>query len=125
MTVSLRTTSGVILAATCAWLLAGCATREVISDEAKVEQARLAKYRAMQNERESNFNSKWQGRPYEELRQQLGEPPLMMNVLGSRALRTSLLVYTENVNEANCIDAFTMIKAESDGHWLVADYFCR
>lgn len=125
MTISSRTSCGVILTATCAWLLAGCATREVISDEAKAEQALRAKYLAMQTERETTFNALWQGKPYEELCQQLGEPALTMNVLGARSLRTSLVVYPDTINEALCTDAFTMVKLESSGQWVVADYFCR
>lgn len=125
MTIGLQTTRRLVAAATCTLLLAGCASRDAISSHDKEEKALRAKYLAMQTERESVFNLIWQGRPYEELRQHLGDPPLKMNVIGARPLRTSLVVYPETINEAHCIDAFTMVKIESNGQWIVADYFCR
>lgn len=125
MTVSLRTTSGVILAATFAWLLAGCASRGTTPSPTQEDKISRAKYLELQIRRENSLNTTWKGKNFDQLRQQLGEPPLLMNVIGFRPNKTSLVVYADTPNEAHCVDAFTMVKVESSGEWLVADYFCR
>lgn len=124
MMIGLQTTMHLGLAGSCALLLASCTSSGEISEHANYPTSR-ATVLAQQTQRERALNTAWQGKPYDALRQQFGEPPLLMNVIGERPLRTSLVVYTQNDNEAHCIDAFTMVKVEASGQWLVADYFCR
>lgn len=76
-------------------------------------------------QRETTLQSAWRGRPYEALLDTYGAPKLMMNILGYRPLRTSVVVYGVVDQAANCVDAFTMVKNEQTGQWSVADYFCR
>lgn len=125
MTIGLQTIRLLIATVTGTLLLVGCASRDGTANHAKEDKFLRAKYSALQTKRETALNTTWKGKPYEELREQLGEPPLLMNVIGARPLKTSLVVYPETINEAHCIDAFTMVKVESSGQWLVADYFCR
>jgi hypothetical protein len=124
MTIGLKTSRRLIVAGAGALLLAGCAGSGGMSEKTNAA-ARHAAEVARQTQHERTLNAAWQGKPYDALRQHFGDPPLLMNVIGARPLRTSLVVYTENINEAHCIDAFTMVKIESSGQWLVADYFCR
>jgi len=48
-----------------------------------------------------------------------------LNILGYRPLKTSLAVYGVLDQSSKCVDAFTMVKLEDTGEWVVADYFCR
>ena len=114
------------LASVCAVLLAGCATPSGApgqSDEAKRLIARLLQMK--QSQREQDLNSSWRGKPYDALLGRYGEPPLTLNVIGERPLKTSLVVYTLIDNDTQCVDAFTMVKDGSNGQWSVSDYFCR
>lgn len=112
----LRLGLGSLLALT----VAGCATNNK-EKERSVETAPLGRL----VKREAALNSTWRGQQYDTLREAYGEPILMMNVIGYRPLRTSLVVYGVVDEDANCIDAFTMVKEEETGVWSVADYFCR
>lgn len=76
-------------------------------------------------QRETTLQSAWRGQPYEALLASYGAPKLMMNILGYRPLKTSVVVYGIVDQAANCVDAFTMVKNEQTGRWSVADYFCR
>lgn len=114
------------LASVCAVLLAGCATPSGApgqSDETKRLIALLLM--KQQSQRELALNSIWRGKPYDALLGRYGEPPLMLNVIGERPLKTSLVVYTLIDNDTQCVDAFTMVKDGSNGQWSVSDYFCR
>jgi hypothetical protein len=80
---------------------------------------------ALQQQRENSLQSAWVGKRYDSLLEAFGEPKLHMNILGYRPLKTSLAVYGVLDTSANCVDAFTMVKIEDTGEWVVADYFCR
>ena len=62
---------------------------------------------------------------YDALLEAFGEPKLHLNILGYRPLKTSLAVYGVLDQSSKCVDAFTMVKLEDTGEWVVADYFCR
>ena len=114
----------------CAWgaalalTLAGCGALDMDSADARAAANRLSQ-QVLLLQRETTLQSAWRGRPYEALLDTYGAPKLMMNILGYRPLKTSLLVYGIVDQEANCVDAFTMVKNEQTGQWSVADYFCR
>lgn len=81
--------------------------------------------RSHQLRRESTFQSAWVGKRYDTLLEAFGEPKIHLNILGYRPLKTSLAVYGVLDHSSNCVDAFTMVKLEDTGEWVVADYFCR
>ena len=81
--------------------------------------------RSHQLRRESTFQSAWVGKRYDSLLEAFGEPKVHLNILGYRPLKTSLAVYGVLDHSSNCVDAFTMVKLEDTGEWVVADYFCR
>lgn len=102
-------------------ILAGCA-----SDIDRASSSGLTrKAEALQQQRENSLQSAWVGKRYDSLLEAFGEPKLHMNILGYRPLKTSLAVYGVLDTSANCVDAFTMVKIEDTGEWVVADYFCR
>lgn len=77
-----------------------------------------------QTQREATLGSLWRGKTHDLLLKGLGPPKMAMTVPGERPIPTMALVY--GVNEATqCVDAFTMVKNDATGLWLVADYFCR
>lgn len=102
-------------------LLVGCASG--IQRDSQSDLARKAE--AVQQQRENSLQSAWVGKRYDSLLKAFGEPKLHMNILGYRPLKTSLAVYGVLDASANCVDAFTMVKIEDTGEWMVADYFCR
>jgi hypothetical protein len=104
--------------------IGGCSTGGLVSGNAAVTTTRATEM-ARQAQRESALQSTWRGQRYEALLGSYGTPQLMMNVLGYRPLKTSLLVYGVVDQDAKCIDAFTMVKHQETGEWIVADYFCR
>lgn len=107
-----------------AWLpllalsLVGCASDLKLASES-------GKGETLQQTRERTFQSAWVGKRYDALLEAFGEPKLHMNILGYRPLTTSLAVYGVLDQPSNCVDAFTMVKIEDTGEWMVADYFCR
>ena len=101
--------------------LGGCS---VVSKKEAAAEA-LSMEQKLQLQREIELQSRWRGKPYDELLKTSGPPKLMMNVLGYRPLRTSLLVYGVVDEASSCIDAFTMVKDEETAQWTVSDYFCR
>lgn len=104
--------------------LAGCGILNTGSTDAGAA-VRPPSPQALPLQRETTLQAAWRGRPYEALLDTYGPPKLMMNILGYRPLRTSLVVYGIVDQAANCVDAFTMVKNEQTGQWSVADYFCR
>lgn len=107
-----------------ALVIAGCATDNNVTADAKAAPSRFAAI-ALQSQRENSLQSTWRGRPYEALVEIYGEPKMTMNIVGYRPLKTSLVVYGVVDQDANCVDAFTMVKHEQTEQWTVADYFCR
>jgi hypothetical protein len=102
-------------------MLVGCA-----NDIERASASGLTrKEAALQQQRENSLQSAWVGKRYDSLLEAFGEPKLHMNILGYRPLKTSLAVYGVLDTSANCVDAFTMVKIEDTGEWVVADYFCR
>lgn len=101
--------------------LIGCASDVKQASESGERQ----KAQALQQEREHTFQSAWVGKPYDALLEAFGEPKLHLNILGYRPLKTSLAVYGVLDQSSKCVDAFTMVKIEDTGEWVVADYFCR
>lgn len=89
------------------------------------ESGKSHKAHAMQQQRERTFQSAWVGKRYDALLEAFGEPKLHLNILGYRPLKTSLAVYGVLDQSSKCVDAFTMVKLEDTGEWVVADYFCR
>ena len=79
----------------------------------------------LQQHRERAIQAAWVGKRYDSLHEAFGEPKLQMNILGYRPLKTSLAVYGMLDQSSKCVDAFTMVKLEDTGEWVVADYFCR
>lgn len=76
-------------------------------------------------QREVKLNALWRGKSYDALLSAFGEPKVMMNILGYRPLKTSLVLYDVVDEKLSCVDTFTMVKDESSGKWSVADYYCR
>ena len=102
-------------------MLVGCAS----DNERNAKSALARNAQALQLQRENSLQSAWVGKRYDSLLEAFGEPKLHMNILGYRPLKTSLAVYGVLDASANCVDAFTMVKIEDTGEWVVADYFCR
>lgn len=104
--------------------LEGCGILNMGSADASAA-ARHPSPQVLLLQRETKLQSAWRGQPYEALLDTYGTPKLMMNILGYRPLKTSVVVYGIVDQAANCVDAFTMVKNEQTGQWTVADYFCR
>lgn len=98
--------------------LIGCASNVKQASES-------VKANTLQQQRERTFQSVWVGKRYDSLLEAFGEPKLHLNILGHRPLKTSLAVYGVLDQPSKCVDAFTMVKLEDTGEWVVADYFCR
>lgn len=107
-----------------ALVLAACATSPKESAETEEAASRRLAIEA-QAKRETILQAKWSGQPYDALLKAYGPPPLMMNMLGSRPLKTSVVVFGVVDAKANCVDSFTMVKHPQTGEWTVADSYCR
>lgn len=105
-------------------LLLGACASPMDADEARLRASQRVAQK-LQLSREAQLQSNWRGKPYEALLEAYGSPQLMMNMLGYRPQKTSLVVFGVLDQSSNCVDTFTMAKNEQTGEWTVADYFCR
>lgn len=105
-------------------LVLGACASPMDTDEARLRVSQRLTQK-LQSSREAQLQSNWRGKPYEALLEAFGSPPLMMNTLGYRPNKTSLVVYGVVDQSSNCVDTFSMVKNDQTGQWTVADYFCR
>lgn len=104
-------------------MLCACAS-PMDSEETRVRASLRATAR-LQSAREAELQANWRGKAYEALLAAYGSPQFMMNAVGYRPLKTSLVVFGVVDKASNCVDTFSMVKNEQTGEWTVADYFCR
>lgn len=112
------------LLAAFALVLAGCASHDPELIEATATPSWYWTW-TRQAQREHSLRSTWRGQPYQALLVAYGPPKLTLKVPGDRPFVTLVIVYELADEEANCIDAYTLVQHEQTRQWLVADYFCR